>query len=160
MPGYADRVLTETYRDKRYEEDLTKLYFQVIDKLDNANNAPTIENIRSAFSAIKTFSEGLVYSKNHLAGYKEKVRPVLYDIQLILFGNPKDPEVLSKSLDYGARMDNVKGTLVLKNGINLLNELSEVLFCVKQWAYEEGLLLPKPVDRRMGMDGIENTLLQ
>lgn len=160
MPGYTDKVLTETYRDKRYEEDLTKLYFEVLEKLDRANFAPTMDNIKTAFSAVKTFSEGMIYSKDHLKLYRDKIRPVLHDIQTILYGNPRDMNVVSKSLDYDAGLQSIKGSVVLKNGVNLLNEMSEVLFLVKQYAYDQGLLLPKPVEKKLGMDGIENTLMQ
>jgi len=160
MPGYADKVLTEGWKDKPYEKDLTELYFQVIERLDRANFAPTMDNIKSAFSAIKTFSESMIYSKDHLKQYIIFIRPVMKDIQTILYGNPKDMAVVSKSLDYDAGLQSIKGSVVLRNGINLLNEMSEVLFLVKQYAYEQGLLLPKPIEKKLGMDGIENTLLQ
>lgn len=154
----SDRVLTETYRDKRYEEDLTKLYFQVLERLDLAHAAPTLEYIKAAYSSVRRFSESLVYSKEHLLKYRDMIRPTVLDIQTILYGDPRMPSTIRAASRYGARVVKHRGKFEIQNAPNILNQLSEVVFLVKQYAYEQGLFLPKPMDRKFGIEAIEDNL--
>lgn len=158
MTDYGDRTLTESYRDKRYEEDLTKLYFRATGDLRAAHNTPTLEYVRFAYSAVREFTEATVYSKAHLELFQKKVRPVLEAAQLILYGNPRSMDVVSASIDMNTRLVMRRGRLEIENGVYLLNQLSEVLFLIKQWAYDQGLLLSKPIDRKFGIDAIEDNM--
>jgi len=159
MP-YQDRVITETYRDKRYEEDLTKMFFEAARKLEMATFSPNLMSVRVAFSAVKTFSESLVYSKQYLEQYKNDVRNVLDDIQTVLYGDYRLQSVVRKATEYNSKISKINGETILSNGQNILNVLSNILFLVKQWAYMEGLFLPKPIQKKQGTEGIENTLMQ
>lgn len=158
MSGYGDRVLTETYKDKRYEEDLTQLYFKVMNNINLAHTYPTIEYIKAAYGSARGFCEALVYSKNHLIKYRDLIKPVLNDSQTILFGDPRDPSVAEVSLRYGCRVIRKSGKLEITNGVVVLNQLSEIIFLAKQYAYQQGLLLPKPMDKKYGIEAIEENL--
>ncbi|MCX6817731.1 MAG: hypothetical protein NTU57_02645 [Candidatus Aenigmarchaeota archaeon] len=155
-----DYVLTEAYRDKNYEEKLTELFFEVMRDLRTAENCPAIENVRQALADANCFIESVVFSKNHLARYNEKVRPVMNDIRRIVFGNPLLPSVRMVGLKYGASVVLVRNKPELQNGLALVEQLKSAIFLVKQWAYEEGLFLSKPMDKRIGMEAIESTMQQ
>ncbi len=156
--SYSSKVLTESYRDKRYEEDLTKLYFDVTAQVAKATYNPTIEYIRSAYSAVRQFSEAVVFSTEHLNRYNKLVVPVLSDMQLVLYGDVRSPLHAKAAIKYNSKIVFRCGKNEIENGINILNELSQVLFLIKQWAYEQGLLLTKPIDRRYGTEAIEDAL--
>lgn len=158
MSQYSDRVLTETYRDKRYEEDLTKLYFEAMRYLHNAHNAPTLEYIKVAYSKSREFSEALIYSKEHLVKYRDKVRPTLEKIQTILYGDIRSPGTIRAASEYKCRLIKRHGKLEIVNGVRVLNQLSQIVFLVKQYAYQQGLLLPKPMDKKFGIEAIEDNL--
>lgn len=158
MSRYIDKTLTESYRDKNYEVELTRLYFKATKDLKYAHSLPSLEYIRTAYSAVREFSEATIYSPNHLLRYKSKIVPVMDSIQLILFGDPKNMEAVTASIDYNSRLIKRRGKFEIENGVNLLNELSQILFLVKQWAYEQGLLLSKPVDRKYGKSAVEDNM--
>jgi hypothetical protein len=160
MGDRSDRVLTETFRDKRYEEDLTKLYFRVMREIGVARAMPSIEYAKSAYAAAVEFCEAVVFSKEHLARYREKIHPVLEDVELILYGDHRLPSVQAIVLEYGVRLLRIAGKMELEAGNNLIKQLSQAVFLVKQWAYEEGLFLPKPIDRKYGTDAISEVLEQ
>lgn len=158
--GAIDKILTETYRDKRYEEDLTKLYFRVIKQVGDARTTPSIEYARVAYSAVSEFVEAVVYSKTHLQRYKEKVKPVMHDLELIIHGDPRLPSIQAIATKYGARVFYARNKAELQNGLRVIDQLGQVVFLVKQWAYEQGLLLPKPLERKYGIDAMEEVLEQ
>jgi hypothetical protein len=158
--GRVDRILTETYRDKRYEEDLTKLYFRVMQQIGQSRTTPCIEYARIAFSAATEFVEAVVYSRTHLERYQDKVQPVLKDIELILYGDPRLPSVQAVAARYDARVFLSLNKPELQNGLKVINQLGQIVFLVKQWAYEQGLLLPKPLERKYGIDGMADVLEQ
>ena len=158
MSGYSDRVLTETYKDKRYEEDLTKLYFEAMRQLHGAHQSPTLEYIKAAYSKAREFSEALIYSKQHLIKYKDIVRPTLEKLQTILYGDPRSPATVRAASMYRCRVFKHRGKLEIRNGVMVLNQLSEIVFLVKQYAYQQGLLLPKPMDKKFGIEAIEDNM--
>lgn len=158
MSEYSEKTLTESWKDKRYEEDLTKLYFNATRDLRMAHSMPNLGYIRNAYSAVREFCEATVYSKKHLTLYQANVKPILEAAQLILYGQPNDMSVVSVSVDYEVRLRMIRGQMEIENGVNLLNQLSEILFLVKQWAYDQGLLLSKPIDRKYGTDAIEDNM--
>lgn len=158
MSLYSDRVLTESFRDKRYEEDLTKLYFTAMRILNNAHMAPTLEYIKTAYSASREFCEALVYSKDHLVKYRDLIKPTLQDAQTILYGDPRSPFSVRAATKYNCRIIKKRGKYEILNGVRILNQLSEVVFLAKQYAYQQGLLLPKPMDKKFGIEAIEDNL--
>lgn len=157
---HSDHVLTETYRDKRYEEDLTKLFFRVLHDLSEARKTPAIEYLKMAYSSASEFCQAVVFSKEHLVRYRAKVSPVLDGIQLILYGDHRLPSVRKVAIDLGVNMVRQNGRDELEGGPIVVRQLDNVIFLVKQWAYEEGLFLPKPIDRKYGTDAISETLEQ
>ena len=158
--GYSDRVVTETYRDKNYEEELTKAYFDAMKKMEMANFSPNLMVVRQAFSAVKSFAEAMIYSKEYLEQYEKKVKVEMDNIQTILYGDYRQMDVKRISIEYNAKIDNKNGEQILVNGQNIMKQLSEIMFLTKQWAYSEGLFLPKPIVKKHGNEGIENTLMQ
>lgn len=158
--SYTNRVLTESYKDKRYEEDLTKLYFSTMKSISGANCMPTLEHIKMAFSVAKIFCESVVLSKEHLERYRDKVKPVFADLQTILYGDPGTMMVAKVAIAYRTRIIKARGKYEIQNGVNILNQISELMFILKQWAYEQGLFLVKPIDKRYGTEAIEDNLLQ
>lgn len=158
MSLYSDRVLTETYRDKRYEEDLTKLYFDAMRYLHVAHGAPTMEYIKAAYSKSREFIDALVYSKEHLLKYRDKIRPTMDTIQTILYGDPRSPMAVRAARSFNCRVIKRHTKLELVNGVTVLNQLSQLVFLAKQYAYEQGLLLPKPMNKKFGIEAIEDNL--
>ena len=150
--------MTETYRDKRYEEDLTKLYFEAMRFLHGAHLAPTLEYIKGAYSKTREFCDALVYSREHLIKYSEHVRPNLEQIQLVLYGDLRSPAAVRAASKYSCRVIKKRGKYEIINGVKILNQLSEILFLTKQYAYQQGLLLPKPMDKKFGIGAIEDNL--
>jgi len=157
---HADQILTETWKDKRYENDLTKLYFEMLREISHCRRAPALENLKDAYTAAMEFLEACVYSKQHLVEYRDHVIPVMKDVELILFGNPSSYEVTKKAFEYGIRIVSVKNRPEIVGGPVLLRRIADRVFLVKQWAYEEGLLLPKPIERKYGLDALEDVLEQ
>ncbi len=156
----ADEILTETWKDKRYENDLTKLYFEMLREISRCRRAPAMENLKTAYTAAMEFLEACVYSKQHLKEYRDHVIPVMRDVELILFGDPNKFDVVKKAFDYGVRLVNVKNRPEIVGGPVILRRIADRVFLVKQWAYEEGLLLPKPIERKYGLDALEDVLEQ
>lgn len=154
----SDKVLTEAYRNKRYEEDLTRFYFEAMRDIQRAETLPTIEWVRVALASASTFTRAVVFSKHHLREYHEKVIPTLRDIRKILYGDPRIPSVNRVAQEYGARIEHIRNKPELHNGMALIEQIHEAVFLVKQWAYEEGLFLPKPFDRKFGLEAIEESL--
>ena len=155
-----DKIITETYKDKRFEEDLTKLYFRVMRQLGAARYIPSIEYAKMAYAAASEFIEAVVYSKVHLERYQEKVRPVMHDIELIIHGDPRLPSVQAVAQKYGARVFFSRNKAELENGLKVINQISQAVFLVKQWALEMGLWLPKPLERKYGRDAMAEVLEQ
>lgn len=158
--GRLDQVLTESWKDKRYENDLTSLYFEVIRKISRTRTSPTLEMLREAYTAAMEFLQAVVYSKQHLKEFKKRVIPVMEDIELILYGQPGRREIVEKAFEYGVRLVNVKNRPEIEGGILLLRKIDDRVFLVKQWAYEEGLLLTKPIERKYGLEALEDVLEQ
>ena len=137
-----------------YEKLLSEHFDETVRKLDHAGYEPTLQNVKMAWSSVNSFCSALVYDKKHLKPtYFSRIRPVLKDIQTILYGNSKDPGVISKSLEYDAGLQSIKGTIGLKNGQNIIRELYTTLDIAKQVAYEEGLFFGQDVDHKEDAHG-------
>lgn len=160
MGRSSDKILTEGYRDKRYEEDLTKLYFEVIRDIRMAETCPSIEYLKMALATANCFIGAVIYSKHHLPDYRDKIAAVLNEIKIILHGDPRLPSVVKISTKYNARTVKIRNKWELHNGMALLDQINNAVFLVKQWAYEEGLFLSKPIDRKFGREAIEEVMQQ
>ena len=155
-----DKILTETYKDKRYEEDLTKLYFRVMRQIGIARTTPTIEYARLAYAITLEFIEAVVYSKTHLERFQKKVKPVMREIEIVIHGDSRLPSVQAIASKYNVRVFMARNKPELQNGLRVINQLGQVVFLVKQWAYEQGMLLPKPLERKYGIDAMAEVLEQ
>jgi hypothetical protein len=156
-----ERVITETYRDKRYEEDYTKLFFYASKVLSGARAQPCLAQIKQAYAAVQEFITATVFSNTYLNLYGKKVKPVMEDVEIILQGDPGNMSVVRKMMDYNVRIvTRPGGQIEIQNGPLLIKQLTECLFLVKQWAYEEGLFLPKPLDRKHGTALLDDVMQQ
>lgn len=160
MGERADKILTETFRDKRYEDDFTKLFFSVIDDIGDARMTPTIEHTRKAYASVSKFCLGMLFSKEHLERFERLVMPTLKEIGLILYGDRRLPSVRALMRLYSVNVMRINGKDELESGQELVNQLDSAVFLVKQWALEEGMFLPKPIDRKYGIDAIASVLEQ
>ena len=155
-----DRIVTETWKDKRYEDELTKLWIGVRDKVELATTTPTIEYMKIAYAATKKFCKSVLWSKDHLPMFNKQVVPVLDDICKILYGDHRLPSVQAKAREYGVRIVQKFGKDEIEAGALLINQLDDLIFLCQQWALEEGLFFPKPQDRKYGTDAIRDVLEQ
>lgn len=149
--------VTDSWSKKTYEFELTEFYFKSLTVLTRAQAAPVIENLRAALSAVHAFAYGLIYKK-YLSNFKEKVQPVLKDIEKIIYGVSDSPEVMNLCARYGVQIvsDRTGRKKTITNIQNLLHELWEIFFLVKQWAYEEGFFAKKPIERKFGKEAMED----
>lgn len=155
MSDGESKVLTETWRDKRFENDLTKSYFAVSDVIAKARRYPCLEYIKDAHTAAKKFINDMIYSKVHLKSRKEHVNAIMDDIELILFGDPMNYEVVAKAMEYGVRLISVHGKPGVVGGVLLMKIIEDKVFLVKQWAYASGIFFPTPLERKFGLEAIE-----
>lgn len=153
-------IITETWRDKPYERLFTDRWFEITGLLRNARTAPTIEYVRAAFSAVYNIVDDLVLSTTHMKRMAAKIIPTMTDLQQILYGDPRLPSIRMVSIKYGVHLIRIRNKMELQNGILIVNELSQVITMLRQWALEEGLWLPKPIERKFGMDAISEVLEQ
>lgn len=160
MGKHSDEVLTEAYRDKNYERSLTDLYFDVMKQLKICESFPSIEYARTALAESSNFIEAVVLSPHHLKLYGKTVEPVIDDIRTILHGDPRLPSVISKSAEYNVYVVQRYNKPELRNGLFLILQLKQAIFLMKQWAYEQGMFLIKPIDRKFGVEAIEEALQQ
>lgn len=149
------KILTETWRDKRFENDLTRSYFDVSAIIAKARRYPCLEYVKDAYTAGKKFINDMIYSKAHLKAKKEHVNDIMDDIELILFGDPMKYEVVAKAMEYNVRLISKRGRSEIIGGVLLLKIIEDKVFLVKQWAYSSGLFFPTPIDRKYGRAAIE-----
>lgn len=153
--------ITESWKEKVYEIKYTDQWFKGNDELIKAQETPTIENVRRAFAYVKMCAYGLLENKEYGAVFKKDVRPELNRIELILYGDKQNPEVVKAMLNYNIQEQrNPKSrTTTLINIQNVVSSLFEIHDRItKQWAYNLGFFVRKPYDRRYGMDGITEGL--
>jgi hypothetical protein len=160
MTDRLDRVLTEAYRDKNYEEKMTELYFEVMRELKKAETFPSIEYAKIGLAEANSFIEAMIFSKKHLMLFNQKVRPVIKDIRVILFGDPRLPSVREVCEKYRVEIRLVQNKKELNNGLALIEQLREAVFLVKQWGYEQGMFLTKPMEKKFGLEAISETMDQ
>jgi len=156
-----ERELTESWKDKRYEPNLTDFYFEVSRKIMNVSVIPNLINLRIAFSAVERFINDLIYKGAYFKTYEEHMRPTMNEIKCILYGNPNDVNTLKMMAKYGVLIDFDRfGRPIVFNAQNILDQLNQTLFLAKQIAYAEGLFLVKPFSKVVGIEAIEHAFTQ
>ena len=157
----SEKELTESWKDKNYEVMLTQYYFKVVTYLKEASRLAVLPNLRIAFTEVKSLAYSLIYSPHHLQEFEKKVKPVLEDVELILYGKPENARVGNLMSKYGIMITSDRhGKTSVENAQVLISELWEVLFLLKQWAYEQGMFMVKPMSRKLGTEAIEDALTQ
>lgn len=156
-----EREVTESWKDKIYEKKFTEYYFEILEQLRRASNFPIINNLKMAFNSVRAISYGTVFSRYHMIEFNIKVKPVLDEINTILYGKIEDAIVMRMMEKYGMNItQNRHGRVEVNNAQNIIKQLWEILFFIKQWAYEEGFFVVKPFSRRVGTDAIEDAMAQ
>lgn len=153
--------VTESWRDKNYEGLLTDYYFEITKRIKNASNLPILFNLKLAFSDLKSFSYSVVYSPDHLKKFESDIKPILDDIEKILYGSEEDVNVLKIMRKYGVTISRDRHNRVsVNNSQAIIGQLWEVLFIIKQWAYEQGFFVVKPFSRKVGIEALEDAMIQ
>jgi len=152
--------ITESWKEKNYEEKYTELYFRVAIILSEANVLPIIPNVQRAFSAVKATAYTLIYNNKYLKEFEEHVKPSLETIEKVLYGKEDSDECLKAQAELGVIVEKDPKTKELKisNMQNIIHELYEIFFLVKQWSYEMGFFAKKPFDRKYGIKAIEDVM--
>ena len=157
-----DSNITESWKDKIYEVKLTDMMVNTSKYLTMYNTLPTYENLRQAFLVMKSFVYTMIYSNYYLKQFEEKVKPVMEDLEIILFGDPETKEVNDVCKKHGVEIEVEKHgkmkKIILHNGQVLIKDMWEAYFLVKQWGYDMGLFLTKPYERRYGIDAIQEAM--
>lgn len=155
-----EKQVTESWADKTYEVELTDLLFSTLQKMRRAQESPVVEIVRQAFSMVKTLAFGLVYSPKYNMEFDEKVKPVLQDLEVLLFGDYKRAEVRNMAAKYFVRLNvnNKTKAVTFDNIQNIIKELWEITYLIKQWGYDEGFFAVKPQDRRYGKDAVDSVM--
>ena len=137
--------ITESWKEKNYEYELTELFFQTSKRMGHATQEPTIENLKLAFSSVTAFANSLIYNKKYRGEYESKVKPVIKDINTIIFGSMNSMEVNTVCRKYNVKKSVGKfKQQEITNIPSLISELWEILHLLKQWAYEMGFFAKKP----------------
>ncbi len=157
-----EREVTESYKGNDYEGEFTKDFFITKRNLVYVQSVPVVENLKVAFANVKGISYALIHSVFYMKQFKEKVKPVLDEIEKILYGNHDNPAIKNLCSKYGVSVHKDprgKKSIVFDNSQNLLNELWEIFYLVKQWAYREGFFAKKPFERRYGKAAMEDAFI-
>jgi hypothetical protein len=156
----AETEVTESWREKIYEEQYTMFFFDVGKKLVAANLMPTIANVQTAFSAVRGAAYMLIYDNTHVEKFQNQVRPPLNTVELVLFGNQGTKEVQDAQSALKVMISTNPKThqKTIVNMQNVIKELWEAYFLVKQWAYEMGFFAKKPFGRKYGKDAIDDII--
>jgi len=151
-----DIAITESWNDKNYEYKLTDFFFSVMETIRITTYMPTYDNLKKAFSDVKGYSNTLLYSDHFLKKYKNDIKPVLDMVEIALFGQPGNEEVIKVWETLGITISkNRHGETKVTNAQRIISELSGVMFILKQFTYEQGFFAKKPKERIYGKAGIE-----
>lgn len=154
MPG---QDITESWKEKNYEYELTELLFQTTNRMGLANQEPTIKNLKCAFSSVRAFANILIYNKKYREEYESKVKPVLEDINIIIFGEVNSMPVNTICRKYNVQKKEGKFNIPEVSNIpSLINELWEILHLLKQWGYEMGFFAKKPWEKQFGKKAMQD----
>jgi len=155
-----DAPLTDSFGKKTYEYFLTKSFDDAFRALKMIGLNPTYENLKMGFAEVQNISSR-VLAKKTMAKKIEVINPKLNLINIALNGaadNDKTKQALSKlgvekSIDF-------YGHLVFTNSQNILTELYTIMEALQLLAYDEGMFLFKPMERKFGKAGIHDVLEQ
>lgn len=153
--------VTESWRDKRYEFIYTQeRIFRASDSLIKANEIPTIDNVKTAFSDVKGEATDLIENKKFTEIYDKQIKPELDKIEMVLFGNRSSEECLKAMSEYDVfvNYDPRTGNEEIININNIIKVLWDIHRITKQWAYYLGFLAKKPFAKKFGMQAIEEGL--
>lgn len=152
--------ITESWKEKNYEEKYTEFFFRVGTILTEANVVPTIPNVQRAFSAVKATAYALIYNNKYLKEFEKTVKPSLETIEKILYGKDDNVECQKAQIKFGVmiKKDPKTNQPEISNIQNIIHELWEIFFLVKQWSYEMGFFAKKPFDRKYGIKAIEDVM--
>ncbi len=155
-----DKDITESWKEKIYEEKYTDFFFKVGAILANANNTPTLPNVQQAFSGVKSVAYILIYNRVFMESFNEHIKPVLSDIEKILYGNEENEECQKAQAKFKVKIQTEPKTGERKiiNIQHILHELWEIYFLVKQWAYQMGFFARKPFVRKYGKEAMQDVL--
>jgi hypothetical protein len=154
-----NRLVTESWKERHFEIKLADLFFSASNMLAKASVNPVLMNLRQAFAKIQEFSRASPYSKPYLDKFDKNVSPVLDDLNKILFGNLDNPDIVMLCHKYDVSIKHGKyGNNSVENAQNILDELHQVLFLVKQWGNEQGIYFTKPSDRKYGSEAISEVM--
>ena len=155
----AEGIITDSWKERRYENDLTIDMFRTKARLEFATNFPTLENIRTAYATVKGFAFSLLYPRESYKIFREKTIFTLKEIEKILYGNTTSPETIKLMSKYGVyvRIDK-RRKQIIDNGQNILRELWDIFDLTKQLAYKFGFFARKPAERRFGTEAVESVL--
>lgn len=154
-----DRVATESWKDKIYEPKLTESLFDATEILAKISVSPTVENLKIGLAEVMRFYINLITTPFFMKKIKsDKIKDRLEEIEVMLYGNEEDERVvkLRAKYDIDIETDRHKKT-VIKNAQNILKELREVIYILKQFASEQGFFITKPSERKYGKVAIEDT---
>jgi hypothetical protein len=151
----GDYNVTEAWRGKNYEFELTNKFFETSQSLEIATAYPSLENLKTAFSKIKGFMYALIYSEHYLTHLKTQ-KDVMDNIEAALFGNPQDAKTRAVWIAYDFRITQDRfGEQIIINGQNIARDLGEVFFIIKQFAYKQGFFTIQPKGRILGKDALD-----
>lgn len=154
MPGEG---ITESWKEKNYEYELTELFFQTTRRMGFASQEPTIENMKLAFSSVRAFANALIYNSKYRGEYESKVKPVLEDINIIIFGEMNSVKINNICMKYNVKKSVGKFKQIeITNIPAIITELWECLYLLKQWAYEMGFFAKKPWEKQFGKSAMQD----
>lgn len=149
-----DSTVTESWKEKKYEDLLTARLFETEKVLKLCAFNPTIENLKMAFLQVRGFISVMIYTGKYLQKLEADIQPLLNELEIVIWGDPKDYRVIELRDKYGVLIEETRDGPRAKNGQNIIRELDQAFFIVKQWGYDEGFFAVKPAYRKLGARAI------
>ena len=153
-----NKELTEFSKKREYEEKMTDELIATFKVLEGVGNDPTYQNLRTGWNRVVTFAELNIKNSYYMAKYLERVKPVMDDIEIILFGSLQTKDIYVKMKKYGVLVQTQKGNVVVHNPQKIVHELREIANWLMQIGYSQGLYLQKPYDRKFGNEAISDVM--
>lgn len=157
----SEKEVTESWKDKIYELKLTDQFFETDRILRDCGIMPVLPNIKKAFSYVKGLAYSTVYSKYYMDKFKTDLEPILKDIENILYGSNSDYSVRMTMKKYRVKIEtNRHGKVTVENAQNIISQLWDIYFIIKQFAYDMGFFVTKPFSRSFGTEAMEDAFSQ
>ena len=155
-----EKEVTESWLQKNYEKLMTEYYFSVVVRLKDASMLPAMENLKMAFFDVKSFCYSMVFSKHHLEQFKT-IKKEIDEVEQLLYGNTNDPAVLRLRHEWGVIISTDRhGKTIVLNAQNVIKQMWEWLFLVKQWGYDQGFFAVKPHYAKIGVEAMQDAFSQ